>query len=227
LKNVYLVPHFFVLIFMKTYFHHTNWLIEKLFPNYTWKIHTDRKVIYLTFDDGPIPYLTEWVLETLEKFEAKGTFFCVGDNIGKYPAIFEKIIAQGHRVGNHTFNHLDSWKTPEEKYVQNIALCQEQIHNLTKSSEKKLFRPPYGKLRSQHFKRIANDYQIIMWHVLSGDFDVNLDPKVCLQKCLDYTKEGSIVVFHDNLKAEKNIYYALPLFLKHFQDLGYSFEVLP
>ncbi|TAE01268.1 MAG: polysaccharide deacetylase family protein [Bacteroidetes bacterium] len=211
------------------YFHYTSWIFRKLFPMFIWKKEVTEKIIYLTFDDGPIPEVTEFVLDELKKYEAKATFFCVGDNIGKYPDIFEKLILQGHSIGNHTFNHYNGWKTKKEKYLKNIQKCQQIIDSQAKTkakTEKKLFRPPYGKIKLSLMCDLKKDYNIVMWHVLSGDFDPSLDKKTCLQKTIQHSTNGSVVVFHDSLKAEQNLRYVLPKYLKHFADLGYRFESL-
>lgn len=196
---------------------------------FIWKKEVAEKIIYLTFDDGPIPEVTEFVLSELDKYNAKATFFCVGDNIGKYPDIFEKLIQNGHAIGNHTFNHFDGWKTKRQTYLENIKKCQQMIDSKAKvkrKTEKKLFRPPYGKIKFSLMCGLKQDYNVVMWHVLSGDFDPLLDEKVCLQKTIRHSTNGSVVVFHDSLKAEKKLRYVLPRYLKHFSDLGYRFESL-
>jgi peptidoglycan/xylan/chitin deacetylase (PgdA/CDA1 family) len=221
------------------YLHFTNSFIHKAFPHFTWKINTDEKVIFLTFDDGPIPEVTPWVLGELEKYDAKATFFCVGDNIRKSPSIFEEVIARGHSIGNHTFNHLNGWQTTEEAYLENVQLCEDYLINIQKNSARlrdkqtkvysttrPLFRPPHGRLSAAQSKILRTHYQIVMWDVLTGDFDQNLDKNTCLQKAIRYTKKGSIVVFHDSQKAKTNLYHVLPRYLEHFSNQGFRFEKL-
>lgn len=193
--------------------------IQELFPNFTWRIPSSEKVLYLTFDDGPIPEVTPWVLEQLSAYNAKATFFCVGDNIQKHPEVFEQVKAAGHAVGNHTFNHQNGWITDNIPYFHNVRHCA----NLTKTI---LFRPPYGKLRPRQTQFLLRHYRIVMWDVLSGDFDPNITAEQCLQNVVSNASEGSIVVFHDSLKAEEKLRYALPRVLEHFSALGYRFEAL-
>lgn len=210
-------------------FHSIPSFFQAFFPNFVWSVPEKENVIYLTFDDGPIPYITEFVLDQLEAYQAKGTFFCVGDNIRKHPGIFEKILLNGHQVGNHTFNHLNGWNTDNQNYIQNIEECSSQINlfeNLLPSLQKPLFRPPYGKIKSVQYKQIKDQYKVVMWSVLSYDFDKSISPERCLQKSIQYTKKGAIVVFHDNIKTEKCIRYVLPRYLEHFRNLGYRFEKL-
>jgi peptidoglycan/xylan/chitin deacetylase (PgdA/CDA1 family) len=187
--------------------------------NLVWKITTEEKRIFLTFDDGPIEELTPWVLDVLQEYKAKATFFCVGDNVQKNPTIFKRIVKEKHTVGNHTFNHLNGWKNKLDDYVKNIEEFQKYL-------ERDLFRPPYGKIKPKQIKKLKEDYSIIYWTVLSGDFDENLKPEKCLQRITKKTKAGSIIVFHDNMKAYPRIKYALPRYLEHFSELGYSFDAL-
>jgi peptidoglycan-N-acetylglucosamine deacetylase len=215
---------------MKLYWHKTAWLIQKLFPKLLWKRSIHDKIIYLTFDDGPIPDVTEFVLAELEKYNAQATFFCVGDNIRKHPQVFRKLIENGHRIGNHTFNHYDAWRTETQKYLKNVAQCQEIIENHLPETlvlnEKKLFRPPYGKINYRLFRNLSSDYNVVMWDVLSGDFDTVLSAEKCLEKTLKNTVNGSVVVFHDSIKAQKNLRYVLPRYLAYFSEKGYRFECL-
>ncbi|HKG06304.1 MAG TPA: polysaccharide deacetylase family protein [Pedobacter sp.] len=192
------------------------------YPSLTWHKNRNEKVIYLTFDDGPIPDVTDFALETLKSYNAKATFFCIGDNIYKHPDIFEDIKNAGHSIGNHTFNHLKGWDTPDEIYLKNFQKCQE----LTKTN---LFRPPYGRIKKSQITRLRSlqpNIQVIMWDVLSGDFDIDLAPDKCLHNVIKHTGSGSIVVFHDSLKAFDRLKYALPLMLEHFTQLGYRFVSL-
>lgn len=208
-------------------FYKTPKLLKKIFPNFIWEIANDHKKIYLTFDDGPIPNVTEFVLKMLEEFNARATFFCVGDNIRKHRDIFNEILKANHWVGNHTFNHLKGWSTANAAYLENIALCQEIIiENLPSSTSTQLFRPPYGRIKNSQYQLIKDDYKIIMWDVLTNDYDQSLDEQVCLEKATQYTQSGSIVVFHDSLKAEKNLRYVLPRYLERMSAQGYTFEAI-
>lgn len=190
--------------------------VQTLFPNFIWNIDTSEKEIYLTFDDGPIPEVTPWVLETLDKYDAKATFFCVGDNVQKHPDIFKMVVDAGHSIGNHTFNHLAGWSTDNLRYFHNIRQCA----RLTKSD---LFRPPYGRIRPSQAQFLTRHYRIIMWDVLSGDFDQNTDREECAANVIQKVGPGSIVVFHDSLKAQRNMKYALQATLDHFGAQGYRF----
>jgi len=195
-------------------------LVSRLMPQYLWRINSPEPVVYLTFDDGPIPGLTPWVLDTLAQFEAKATFFCVGDNVRKHPDIYARLLAEGHRTGNHTFNHLNGLKTPAAQYIENVRTCAEYV-------DSSLFRPPYGRLRRGLRRALSADYQLVLWDVLSGDFDRALSPEKCLAGVLKHTEPGSIIVFHDSLKAEPNLRYTLPRALEAFRQKGWRFEALP
>lgn len=177
------------------------------------------KNIYLTFDDGPIPVLTDWVLDQLREFNAKATFFCVGANILKNPDIFERVKSEGHTLANHTMWHSKGFKNTVGDYVKEVEECKKLLENT-------LFRPPYGQLkRSQYKALVERGYKIILWDVISYDFE-QISEKRCSDNVIKNTKNGSIVLFHDNVKAEKNLRYALPRFLEHFLTLGYSFKAL-
>ncbi len=204
----------------------TNPLLKALFPKYVWSIPNTEKKVWLTFDDGPIPEITEWVLSELEKYHAKATFFCIGDNIHKHPKVFKKIIASGHTVGNHTFNHLQGWKTQTSDYIENVEKCALEMtqHENTNS---KLFRPPYGKIKPAQAKMLRElGYKIIMWDVLSADFNQAITPQQCLDNVVSNIASGSIIVFHDSLKAFPNLEYTLPKTLKFLSENGYTCEVL-
>ena len=199
----------------------TNYFIKKIFPNYIWDIPNHENKVFLTFDDGPIPEITEWTLEQLKKYDAKATFFCIGNNIEKYPEIFNNIITQGHALGNHTFNHLNGWKNSTEDYIENVKLCQSQISN-PKSQILNLFRPPYGKIKPSQSRILRKlGYKIIMWDILSYDFDQTITPEKCLDNVLKNVVNGSIIVFHDNVKAEQNLKYALPKTLAFLKEKGF------
>lgn len=240
------------------------WWLKKLYPKLVWNKARTTKTIFLTFDDGPIPIVTPAVLKTLKTFNAKATFFCIGDNINKHPDIFLQLKADGHTIGNHTQNHLKGWATPDKMYIDNFMQCQQLTQTI-------FFRPPYGrikrsqvveiqklKLKNQNLDDVESENskvknkkpntiiyqtetlnipvdqskiknqksQIIMWDVLSGDFDTTLSPEKCLKNVLKHTQNGSIVVFHDSLKAWERLQFVLPKALAHWQKQGYSFEGL-
>jgi len=201
-------------------------ILPILFPRYTWYKSKQDKVVYLTFDDGPIPEVTEWVLDVLQQQQIPATFFCIGDNIRKHPAIFQRIIAEQHRIGNHTFHHVKGWKTPLEDYIANVKQCQQEIviHHKEGTS---LFRPPYGKITKKQANYLLNQgYEIIMWSIITKDYEAALSPQQCLKRTIKRITPGSIIVFHDSLKAEKNMKYALPLLLEYLKKEGYSFATL-
>jgi len=202
-------------------FFRTPALLTKFYPSLLWRVNTSEKEVYLTFDDGPIDGPTDFVLDTLKSFNAKATFFCIGDNIRKHPGQFKKIINTGHSVGNHTFNHLNGWKTDNDLYLHNIEECEQRL-----SSAKKLFRPPFGRIKSSQISLLKNDYQIVMWDVLTFDYDKYLSKQKCLEGAIGAVRSGSIVVFHDSIKAEKNLTHVLPRFMEYCATQGYSFKAL-
>lgn len=205
------------------------WILKKLYPKRLSKI-TAEKTLFLTFDDGPIPKITPWVLDLLEKYSAKATFFCIGDNVRKHPEVFEQIKAKGHAFGNHTFNHFDGWKTKTSDYIENFKKAEEIIESQLQyklTSEEKLFRPPYGKIKNKQAAKIANlGYKIVMWDIITGDYDKNYDAEECLKNTQNLISSGSIIVFHDSLKAEKNLKYVLPKLLEEYTEKGWKFESL-
>lgn len=188
--------------------------------NLLWDIPDRPGEIFVTFDDGPVPEITPRVLEILKEYDAKATFFCVGDNIAKHPEVYQQILDAGHATGNHTFHHLNGWKSRHEDYLADIQKCSEVVNS-------RLFRPPYGRIRPTFIKYIRNDYRIVMWSVLTGDYDKELTPANVLKNATDHTTDGSIVVFHDSVKAATNMLYALPEFLDHFSRKGYRFSSIP
>jgi len=204
----------------------TNKWVKKIFNNLVWDIPNSDKKIYLTFDDGPIPEVTEWVLDLLKLEEIKATFFCIGDNIKKHPEVYKRILAEGHQTGNHTFNHLKGWKTETCHYINNFKLCETE-HSKLETQSSKLFRPPYGKIKPSQSKAIRHlGYKIIMWDVLSYDFDPTISAEKCLENVISNTEQGSIIVFHDSLKAEKNLKYALPKAIQILKNRGFVFDVI-
>ena len=201
----------------------TNWFIKCIFPKYVWDIPNKDNKVFLTFDDGPTPEATEWTLEQLKQYNAKASFFCIGNNIEKHPAIFQKVIAAGHAIGNHTYDHLKGWKTPTKAYIDNVLLCQAGITGQQPTTDnQQLFRPPYGKIKpSQSRKLRALGYKIIMWDIISFDFDQEISKETCLENVLKNVRPGSIIVFHDSVKAAQNLKYALPKTLKFLKEKGY------
>lgn len=201
------------------YLIHTPTFIQNMFPAFMWRMDTDEPTLYLTFDDGPIPEVTPWVLEQLGEFGAQATFFCVGENVRKHPEIFDMILDNGHTVGNHTYNHLSGWANENLPYFHNIRNCAKLV-------DSNLFRPPYGKIRPTQVQFLQRHYKIVMWDVLSGDFDANLSPEKCLDNVIRNSRPGSIIVMHDSLKAKANLMHALPGILRHFSEMGYRFASL-
>jgi len=200
----------------------TPTLLRLLFAPIICKIKTNEKKIYLTFDDGPIPEITPWVLNLLNEYNAKATFFCVGENVYKYPEIYRNILENGHVTGNHTYHHLKGWKTNTSEYFENIEKAERLINS-------PLFRPPHGQLKWQQFKRLQKEkkYTIIGRDVLTHDFDKTVNADIIAKKTKKYTTKGSIIVFHDSLKAEKNLKKILPDILKYFFEKGFAFESIP
>ena len=196
-------------------------------------MNASEKKIYLTFDDGPVPEVTPWVLQLLKEENITATFFCVGENVARHPEIYRELLQQGHSAGNHTYNHLDGWSTGTENYIDNIKQCAQLVHT-------KLFRPPYGKIKKSQAKVIADNPQllnphspdtspqppIIMWDVLSGDYDINTSPEQCLKNVITHVRNGSIILFHDSVKARERLEYALPRFIAHAKKEGYEFGSL-
>ncbi|MBX9887855.1 MAG: polysaccharide deacetylase family protein [Flavobacteriaceae bacterium] len=213
---------------MKAYWVKTSLFIKKMFSGYIWDVPNNERKIYLTFDDGPTPEITDWVLQLLKKYSATASFFCIGKNILDNPELFRRIIANGHTIGNHTHNHLNGWKTPTASYVENFDACSLSISEVNRdSSNTRLFRPPYGKIKRSQAKAIkAKGYEIIMWDVLSADFDQSITKEKCLNNILSNIKPGSIVVFHDSVKAFTNLEYVLPLTLKFIEQHNYKYGVL-
>ena len=206
---------------MHRYLIKTPWWVKKIFSGYVWSFPDDKPDVYLTFDDGPHPEITTWVLSELKKYNAPATFFCIGKNVRAYPEIYKRIIQEGHSIGNHTYNHLNAWKTSAHQYEQDIE-------NAAAVIDSNLFRPPYGRILNKNIAGIkqvlGKEAKIVMWDVLSGDFDKNISQQQCLQNVLKNTGAGSIIVFHDSLKAFKNLEYAFPLVLENLQQRGYTFK---
>jgi peptidoglycan/xylan/chitin deacetylase (PgdA/CDA1 family) len=207
---------------MYRYFIKTPWVIKHLFSSYLWSIRATEKEVYLTFDDGPHPQVTPLVLQQLKQYNAQSTFFCIGKNVLLYPGIYKQILADGHSVGNHSFNHLNGWVTDSDSYMADIEKASKIIPS-------NLFRPPYGKIKPKQARIIGKAInhshpQIVMWDVLSGDFDVSITKEECLNNVIKNYTPGSIIVFHDSEKASKNLNYVLPMVLEKLSNEGYIFK---
>ena len=217
----------------------TPWWLRAIYPQLIWRMPSQEKIIYLSFDDGPHATATPYVLDTLAQYNAKASFFCIGKNVFEHPAIYERILNEGHSVGNHTQHHANGWKVSNDQYFSEIDQAARLIHS-------DLFRPPYGRIKRSQIKKLArthsqlsnnisttaqtnkeqSGYKIIMWSVLSGDFDTTLSAAACTKNVLENTGPGSIVVFHDSTKAWERMSVALPTVLEHFSGMGYRFEAL-
>jgi peptidoglycan-N-acetylglucosamine deacetylase len=209
-------------------FHRTPFFMPWLYPGLTWRKPSESKTLYLTFDDGPVYGPTEFALDTLNEYQASATFFCIGDNIVKHPDVFTRLCEEGHAIGNHTYNHLNGWQADIKSYLRNTHKCQRAIFEhrgqlVKQTANKPLFRPPYGRVTRRQIKALRN-YSIIMWDVLTYDFEASLKPETILRESIQATRPGSIIVFHDSLKAEKNLTFVLPRYLQHFTELGYTFQ---
>ena len=191
-----------------------------LFKDVVWRLDETDKVVYLTFDDGPIPEITPWVLELLEKEDVKATFFCVGENVQKYPEVYHQILKGGHSVGNHTFNHLQGLDSNDHDFFRNIEKAGEYI-------DSDLFRPPHGWLKYTQYKFLKNKFRIIMWDLISCDYNRRIKPEKVLKNVTDFVRPGSILTFHDSVKAKNNLMKALPLSIKWMKEQGYRFEAIP
>ncbi|WP_370087361.1 polysaccharide deacetylase family protein [Ekhidna sp.] len=202
-------------------FYKTPWITRALYSSLTWRIPS-KDSIFLTFDDGPHPEATSWVLDQLDQVNAKATFFCLGRNLEAHSDLAENILVKGHKLGNHSFNHLKGWKTDDVDYLNDLALCDQQLKTL--DSQTSLFRPPYGRISRSQLKKLS-DKQVVMWSHLSWDFDPDLNVEKSLKK-LKQAKPGSILVFHDSAKAFKNLKQILPEILAHFHAKGLKFEAI-
>lgn len=190
--------------------------LRRIHPDALWQVKTNDKVVYLTFDDGPIPGVTDKIIELLKQFNAKATFFCIGENVVLHPSLYRSLIQNGHAVGNHTQNHINGKQSENQLYFNNIKECSKHV-------DSKLFRPPFGQLKNSQYKILKEDYTIVMWSTLSWDFDDSLSPEQCAKKVLNHIQNGSIIVFHDSLKAAPNSIPALEQVLKSLSQEGYSF----
>ncbi|MCX6296353.1 MAG: polysaccharide deacetylase family protein [Bacteroidetes bacterium] len=196
-----------------------SYLLRKIYPKAIWRMAANEKKIYLTFDDGPVPIVTSSVLDVLKAENVKATFFCVGENVARNSEIYQRILDEKHAVGNHTFNHLKGWKTHGNEYIRNVIKCAALI-------DTKLFRPPYGRIKKSQLALISKQYSVIMWDVLSGDYDKRTSPQQCLKNVTENVRNGSVIVFHDSHKAQRNMEFALPRFIKYAKENGFEFAVL-
>ncbi|TGE24999.1 polysaccharide deacetylase family protein [Hymenobacter aquaticus] len=204
-------------------------VMHRWLPDTIWRgphAATQPPTLYLTFDDGPIPEETPWVLEQLAQFNAKALFFCVGDNLLRHPDVARQVVAAGHQLGNHTHHHLSGWSTPAAAYYADIARCQQALDAVLPAGAPRFFRPPYGRLTPSLNRHLRPDYRIVMWDLLTCDYDRDYAPEKCLRDALRLTRPGSVVVFHDSLKASGNLRYVLPRYLAHFAGQGFRFELL-
>lgn len=207
-------------------FHKTPKILSKFFPSLRWNIATNAKEIYLTFDDGPIPQLTEEILDILKLYGIKATFFCVGENVLRNPDIYKQILADGHTTGNHTHQHLKAWKVNEAIYLNNILKAEEAMLSIAPLA-RKLFRPPHGQFTPSITKKLLSlDYEIIMWDILTKDYLINLNIDTAYKLCTEKSESGSIIVFHDNLKARNNVLNLLPMYINEMLSAGYKFKAL-
>lgn len=193
--------------------------LRPLFGKLIWRVKTESKLIYLTFDDGPVPEVTPQVLDILDEYGWKATFFCVGDNVRKYPEVYQEVLRRGHRVGNHSFNHIRGYRYSVEDYVANVQKASVYI-------ESRLFRPPHGKITFSQIKALKEDYDIVMWDVITYDYDKKKKAEQILRTVRNYLRKGSIVVFHDSIKAKENVLTVLPQALAYWKEKGYSYGLL-
>lgn len=206
---------------MHNYFIKTPWFVKRIFSDYVWSLDASDNKIYLTFDDGPHPIITNRVLDVLKQYNAKATFFCIGKNVARYPEVYQRISDEGHAVGNHTHDHLNGWKTKTPEYLANIATAKNYI-------DSQLFRPPYGKIRSKQSEGVKQllgkeKAKIVMWDVLSADFDQTISKEECAENIIQNTVAGSIIVLHDSEKADRNLGWALPSALEFLSGEGFVF----
>ena len=192
--------------------------IRRLMPDLIWEIE-DNEGVFLTFDDGPTPGVTEWILATLKRYDAKATFFVLGKNVEMYPDLYQLILKEGHKVGNHTYSHQKGWSMSLERYIEDIDFAGDIVHS-------ELFRPPYARVTASQMRAVAQRYKIVMWDIVSRDYNRALSPQRCLDNVTKHLAAGSIVVFHDSEKAFKNMSYALPRTLKRVQEMGLKCKII-
>ncbi|MCF8235252.1 MAG: polysaccharide deacetylase family protein [Bacteroidales bacterium] len=194
-------------------------LTRVLYPGLIWKIPNDENKLFLTLDDGPVPGLTPWVLDVLDRFQVKATFFCVGENVKKFPDLYSEIKNRGHQTGNHSYNHLNGWKTDLKSYILNVEKGNDRIQSA-------LFRPPYGRIKRSQIRSLKQQYKIVMWSLLAGDFDEKNSPEQCVTNIVRNAKSGDILLFHDSEKAKERIMVALPRSIEKLLDKGFRFDVI-
>jgi len=190
--------------------------LTRVFPGALWRIPSSVDEVFLTFDDGPVPGVTPWVLNLLKQEEIKACFFCVGENVQRYPQVFQQILDEGHLVGNHTFNHLQGLKAPTGEYVENIKKAGQLVNS-------PFFRPPHGWMKRDQYKWLNRHYQVVMWDLVSGDYRQNLSSGAVVRNVLEYVRPGSIITFHDSVKSKKNLCGALPVVIRELKQRGYRF----
>lgn len=195
-------------------------LATRYFPNALWRLPENAKKVALTFDDGPVPEVTPWVLDLLKEENIKACFFCVGENVERHPELYQQIIANGHQVGNHTFNHLQGLKTPDEAFLANVEKAATYV-------DSKFMRPPHGWLRKSQYRELTKDYEVVMWDLISRDYKEKTSPKAVVSNVMNFVRPGSIIIFHDSVKAQKNLRPALPVVIKKLKEEGYQFTLLP
>lgn len=201
------------------YFKKTPAVLQKTFSDVVWKVDTTEKKLFLTFDDGPTPNITDWVLDTLKKYQAKASFFCLAKNVEKNQDLYKRILNGNHAVGNHSYNHPNGWKTDFEEYISNVEQASQII-------DSNLFRPPYGKMTPKQYKYLKKKYKIIFWDVIAADFDKHFTKTDCLNFILNNANNGSIILLHDSIKCAKKMQYCLPRVLEHFGKKGFTFDSL-
>ncbi len=195
-------------------------LFRRLYPEAVWHLpRTDQPTVYLTFDDGPIPEITEQILDQCAQFQILATFFMIGDNVRKYPAIYERVVSENHAIGNHTYHHLKGWRTKKKAYLDDVQQCQDVVQS-------PLFRPPHGQLTMSQYRQLIKQYKLIMWDVLAYDWDNSISPSQCVNNVLQHVTNGSIIVFHDSVKARKNCLQALPIVIDNLLARGYRFDII-
>ena len=199
------------------YFVKTPVILSLFYKDFIWKVNTKEKIIYLTFDDGPDEEVTPKVLDILDEYDAKATFFCLGNNAEKYPGIIERIVKSGHILGNHSYSHKNGYKSKLDEYIADVERCE----SVFKSN---LFRPPYGRIKKSQAKILSENYKIVMWSVIPGDFDRKISKQKCLERSIENSGSGTIIVFHDSQKAKEKALFTLPHYLKHFKEQGFSFN---
>jgi len=194
--------------------------IKKIYPDLIWDLNRNEKTAYLTFDDGPVPESTPWVLDVLKEYKLKATFFCIGQNVIKNPDIYQRLLDEGHRVGNHTQTHVAGWTTKNGDYLKEIETAAQSISS-------HLFRPPYGRITRSQAKALKKDYKIIMWDVISGDFDQSITAEACYKNVVNNVRNGSIIVFHDSAKAKERLHGSLERVLDNLLEEEYKFKLIP